>query len=70
MSGGELKKVDSNRYIVTGSMGFESVEALLDESAVMFDGQTAITLDLGQVQQVDIAGLALLLEWLSSARHA
>jgi phospholipid transport system transporter-binding protein len=57
------------RVVITGPATFATVGDLLSASQSVFAGQTAMTVDLGEVTSVDSAGLALLLEWLRRARR-
>ena len=58
----------AGRVIVAGSVTFATAGDLLRASQALFEGQKAITVDLGAVTSVDSAGLALLIEWLRRAR--
>lgn len=57
------------RYRLSGDLTFSHVPALYEDAALEFVGQR-IKVDLAQVRHADSAGLALLLEWLRSARAA
>ncbi len=66
----QLELLPEQRARVSGTLGFDTVGALLPlGSAAIRDGTTGI-MDLGGVAAGDSAGLALLLEWLSVARQA
>ncbi len=66
----ELKIVDASHFVVTGELGFDTVNALLVTSRAKFAGAAAqIEVDLAGVTQSDSAGLALLIEWLKFASH-
>jgi phospholipid transport system transporter-binding protein len=54
---------------VTGGMTFETASALWEQSQRALNGQQITTVDLSAVTEVDSAGLALLLEWVSWARQ-
>ena len=49
---------------VSGGMRFSTVTGLLNESLAMFEGRQMLEVDLGAVDRVDSAGLALLIEWM------
>lgn len=61
------RKGDSD-FQITGDMTFESVPQLLTDSKAVFGDVEDLNLDLAEVKQVDSAGLALLLEWISQAK--
>lgn len=50
-------------------MTFQTASELWQGSKRELNGQTAITVDLSAVTEVDSAGLALLLEWVSWSRQ-
>lgn len=57
------------RYALTGTVGFATVRALLEDGRRAFAGHPAVALDLSGVAAIDSAGLALLLCWLADARR-
>jgi phospholipid transport system transporter-binding protein len=68
--GGEgLHRQGPGRYALAGPVGFRNAGELLAASSALFKGESRIEVDLGGVTDVDSAGLALLLEWLSMARR-
>jgi phospholipid transport system transporter-binding protein len=66
---GELAGSGS-RFALTGDVGFADAARLLAEGDAAFRGEPAVEVDLSQVARFDSAGLALLLEWVLSARDA
>jgi phospholipid transport system transporter-binding protein len=57
------------RFRVRGALTFATVGELLRNSQAVFQGPAAhLDLDLGGVERVDSAGLALLIEWMRTAR--
>lgn len=55
---------------ISGELTFATVTALLEQSRALFSqADEAVEVDLGAVQRVDSAGLALLIEWLRLARE-
>lgn len=57
-------------FILAGDLGFETVPALLDTGRILFEGGSGtIHVDLAGVTRSNSAGLALLIEWLRSARR-
>lgn len=69
MSGDGFHKQGPGRYSLAGPVGFRNAGELLAASSALIQGEPRIEVDLGGVTQVDSAGLALLLEWLSQARR-
>jgi phospholipid transport system transporter-binding protein len=65
----ELKRAANGDYQVLGLMGFETAGGLLENSSRAFHGQPDVRIDLGGVTDVDSAGLALMLKWVSLARQ-
>lgn len=54
-------------FHLRGELTFETVSALLSESATLLADPAALRIDLSGVQRADSAGLALLAEWLRRA---
>ena len=67
MVAAQLKISDSGTVSIFGTLSFENVTSLLDESARVFDGESKLQFDLQAVDKSDSAGLALLVEWMSLA---
>ena len=66
-----LKAVDGGHFVVTGDLGYETVQSLLADGVAQFAGAgTEFEIDLAGVTQSDSAGLALLIEWLKVADRA
>jgi len=70
MTSYELTRAGNGDYQIIGPMGFETAGGLLRDSTRAFHGQPKVRIDLGGVTDVDSAGLALMLKWISLARHA
>lgn len=71
MSKARIESLGEGRYRLDGDMTFATVTALLPEGAAMIAAAgEALAIDLAAVGRVDSAGLALLIEWLRSAREA
>lgn len=67
---GFLRRHDG-AFEVTGALTFQSVPEFLALSANgLREGSAPVTIDLGGVERVDSAGLALMLEWLRLAHAA
>jgi phospholipid transport system transporter-binding protein len=65
-----LETSGDGRVRVVGSLGFSSVNALLPQGSDLIGRGQAAVIDLAGVTDSDSAGLALLIEWLSVAKHA
>ena len=55
-------------HAVSGPLTFDSVPAIYAASRAWFTGRDGMTIDLADVSTADSAGLALLIEWLGTAR--
>ncbi len=62
--------LEGERARVVGLLEFATVTKLLPAGAAAIAAGNAAIIDLGGVTGSDSAGLALLIEWLSVARHA
>lgn len=63
-----IHQVDG-RIKVSGELTFASVIQILEQSRGLFaQAGESIEVDLGAVERVDSAGLALLIEWMRAAR--
>jgi phospholipid transport system transporter-binding protein len=70
MSDSQFKKMTNGDIAVSGTLGFNEVETVLNDSHVFFDGQADLVFDLDQVDKTDSAGLALLLDWMKMAKKS
>jgi phospholipid transport system transporter-binding protein len=69
MSRAELARVDDGgRYRVTGPMTFETAAGLAEQGERLAGSGQPLRLDLSAVEHVDSAGVAVLLDWLATAR--
>lgn len=66
----KFEDVGGGRFRVVGRLGFDTVTQALDASHKLFAEYHAIQLDLSGVTAADSAGVALLIEWVSRARHS
>ncbi len=64
-----LEDLGQGRFAVQSDLTFESATAILSQSKRLFADYSRITVDMSRVRVADSAGLALLLEWVSWARH-
>lgn len=57
--------------MLTGALTFASVPEVYRQGSALFvdDDRASLTLDLKNIEHTDSAGLALLLEWMRSARQ-
>jgi phospholipid transport system transporter-binding protein len=65
-----FEAVADGRSRVVGSLVFATVRALLPAGSDAIDHGRAAVIDLASVTDSDSSGLALLIEWLSVAKHA
>lgn len=70
MSKFELVDNGEGRFALSGDMSFATAEQILRSSERSFANQHEIEVDMSGVQKTDSAGLALLLEWISSAARS
>jgi len=64
-----LEDLGDGKFAVRSDLTFESATRLLSQSKQLFSDHARICVDMSGVRQSDSAGLALLLEWVSWARH-
>jgi len=64
-----LNRQDSEAWTVEGELTFVSVPAIQRHSPDYFKNPPA-TLDLGGVERIDSAGIALIVEWARRAKNA
>lgn len=64
----QLVRHGPSRLAVQGEMSFATVSDLLAQSHELFLGQEMLDIDLSEVSYADSAGLALLIEWLRTAK--
>lgn len=67
--GVHLEALGDGRFAVRTDLTFESATAVLSQSKQLFANCQRISIDMSDVREADSAGLALLLEWVSWARH-
>ena len=63
-----IKPLSEGGFSVSGALTFETVPALAHDSASVLSGGGDINLDLQGISHADSAGLALLIEWMRTAR--
>jgi phospholipid transport system transporter-binding protein len=66
----KFEDLGAGRFRVEGRLSFDSAAEALETSRKLFADYNAIELDLSGVTATDSAGLALLIEWVSRARHS
>jgi phospholipid transport system transporter-binding protein len=67
--GAQLADLGGGRFAVRSELTFKSATDILSQSKQLFADCERISVDLSDVQEADSAGLALLIEWVSWARH-
>jgi len=66
----EFEPLGGGRFALRGAISFDTARAALEQGRVLFGDVRVIKVDLSGVTDTDSAGLALLIEWVSWARHA
>ena len=69
MSHFTIEKTQQNHFLIAGELNLATVSEALSESSQLFKSGSRITVDLINVNHVDSAGIALLVEWLGMAKH-
>ena len=67
--GAQLADLGGGRFAVRSELTFKSATDILSQSKQLFADCERISVDMHDVREADSAGLALLLEWVSWARH-
>lgn len=65
-----MTATDNAVHNLAGPLTFDSVPSIYAASRTWFAGAQAITIDLADAGAADSAGLALLIEWMRTARKA
>jgi len=66
----KFEDIGGGRFRVEGRLVFDTAAGALEASHKLFADYHAIELDLSGVTGADSAGVALLIEWVSRARHS
>lgn len=69
MAAVSLASQGEGHYALSGELSFDTVAGLLNSSRGLFDAEKKISIDLSGVTHSDSAGLALLIEWLRTAKR-
>jgi phospholipid transport system transporter-binding protein len=64
----EIQRVADGRLEASGALGFESAGGALPAGLALIEKGKPCTIDLSRVTEADSAGLAVLVEWLATAR--
>ena len=64
-----IEKTQQNNYLIAGELSFATVSKALSESSHLFNVESEMIVDLINVNHVDSAGIALLIEWLRMAKN-
>lgn len=67
-TGPGFQPAGEDRFVVTGALSFETVPTVWEQSRSALEGAAGPVIDLGGVTEIDSAGLALVIEWLRTAR--
>lgn len=65
----EIEKAVSGKIELKGELSYENVMTLSHDASAMFSSKSDLCIDLAGITHTDSAGIALLVEWLSEARH-
>jgi phospholipid transport system transporter-binding protein len=63
-----IKATAPGRLEAHGAMSFESAASALQSGLALIPSSQACTIDLSRVTEADSAGLAVLVEWIATAR--
>ena len=69
MSAAAIRRGSDGRLLLTGELSFATVTRLHAEARALFDQPGDLRVDLQDIARADSAGLALLIEWMRSARE-
>jgi phospholipid transport system transporter-binding protein len=69
MSEIRIELQSDGRYLLLGELSFKTVPAISANFAKVVNNADKMVFDLQGVTRTDSAGLALLIEWMRSARH-
>ena len=65
-----LEPSGDGRFALRGELGFGNAVPLLEDGLRRFGDAGPVEVDLGGVTHADSAGVAVLIEWVASARRA
>ena len=63
-----IQRVADGRLEASGALGYESAGRALPGGLALIERDKPCTIDLSRVTEADSAGLAVLVEWLATAR--
>jgi ABC-type transporter Mla MlaB component len=69
MSSVSVERLGNGRFAIRGCLGFATAAELFAQTDDLLGGGGPLTLDLEAVKHVDIAGLAVLVEWTGRAQR-
>ncbi|VAW72395.1 hypothetical protein MNBD_GAMMA12-1771 [hydrothermal vent metagenome] len=69
MSKVEIQKSSSGKIEIRGELSYDNVMTLAHDASGVFACEQDLCIDLGGITHTDSSGIALLVEWLSDARH-
>jgi phospholipid transport system transporter-binding protein len=67
-SGFDIQRIAPDRLAARGDLAFATATRALRDGLALIPRDTQCTVDLSQVTEADSAGLAVLVEWLATAR--
>ncbi|MCG8434768.1 MAG: STAS domain-containing protein [Gammaproteobacteria bacterium] len=65
----EIKRLEGNRFALSGDVGFATVSRLLAVGMDLFQGCKSLEIDLSGTTACDSAAVALLVEWAGYAER-
>lgn len=65
----EFESLGNGRFLISGALDLATAGTALDESERLFEPFQELDLDFAHIEKTDSAGLAVLIEWISRARH-
>ena len=63
-----LSRTAPDRLAASGALGFETAALAMRQGTALIEGPGEQVVDLGGITEGDSAGLAVLVEWLATAR--
>ncbi|MGA7799783.1 MAG: STAS domain-containing protein [Gammaproteobacteria bacterium] len=69
MTAGSIESGEDGRLYLRGEVTFSTVPDIWGRSRALFDTGAEMVVDLRDVERADSAGLALLVEWMRTARR-
>jgi len=64
----DIEQTETGHFKMTGTLDFETVPVVWQKSLALFKSCDSLNIDFSAVTHSNSAGLALLIEWMRSAR--